>query len=198
MATFFPGLARARRHAIEVVQEAGETIFVPSNWFHTVENLHDTLSINHNWLNGSNVRHCWRHVELMMMRNNSSSSSRRHEGDTTTAAITTRAEAERDLHAAVPTTTDNSQVDDDVLLLWHVVSKKANEILECKYCGAAVTTIRRKSDLEGILFVLDGLLALIEQGGAFVLATRSDCNVAELRAGVVGLLSSVEESVDDI
>ncbi len=29
------------------LQGAGEAIFVPSGWHHTVENLQDTLSINH-------------------------------------------------------------------------------------------------------------------------------------------------------
>ena len=33
----------------KVVQEAGETIFVPSGWYHQVTNLVDTVSINHNW-----------------------------------------------------------------------------------------------------------------------------------------------------
>ena len=32
------------------VQEEGETIFVPSGWFHQVFNLEDTISINHNWV----------------------------------------------------------------------------------------------------------------------------------------------------
>jgi hypothetical protein len=41
------------------VQEAGEAIFVPSGWYHTVENLEDTLSINHNWLNAHNVHWAW-------------------------------------------------------------------------------------------------------------------------------------------
>lgn len=45
----FPGLKVARKHAFMVVQEARETIFVPSQWFHTVENLTACLSINHNW-----------------------------------------------------------------------------------------------------------------------------------------------------
>lgn len=33
----------------EVVQERGETIVVPSRWFHQVVNEALTLSINHNW-----------------------------------------------------------------------------------------------------------------------------------------------------
>ncbi|DBA81219.1 TPA: hypothetical protein ACH3X2_007033 [Trebouxia sp. C0005] len=51
----FPNLEKACQHTIECIQEAGETIFVPSGWHHTVENLEDTLSINHNWLNGYNI-----------------------------------------------------------------------------------------------------------------------------------------------
>lgn len=33
----------------DIVQEAGETMFVPSMWPHTVLNRLPTLSINHNW-----------------------------------------------------------------------------------------------------------------------------------------------------
>ena len=36
-------------------QEAGEAIFVPSGWHHTVHNLADTLSVNANWLNAYNA-----------------------------------------------------------------------------------------------------------------------------------------------
>ncbi|KAK9901594.1 hypothetical protein WJX75_003934 [Coccomyxa subellipsoidea] len=55
----FPNLAAARRHVIEVVQGVGEAIFVPSGWHHTVTNLEDTLSINHNWLNAFNLHWGW-------------------------------------------------------------------------------------------------------------------------------------------
>ena len=41
------------------LQEAGEALFVPSGWHHTVANLEDTLSINHNWLNAHNVHWAW-------------------------------------------------------------------------------------------------------------------------------------------
>ena len=40
---------------VEVIQEVGEIIFVPSGWFHQVRNIEDTISINHNWFNGSNI-----------------------------------------------------------------------------------------------------------------------------------------------
>ncbi|KAI0664786.1 Clavaminate synthase-like protein [Cubamyces menziesii] len=40
---------------IVIEQEAGETIFVPSGWYHQVENLTDCISINHNWCNSVNL-----------------------------------------------------------------------------------------------------------------------------------------------
>ncbi|KAH9943961.1 Clavaminate synthase-like protein [Amylocystis lapponica] len=49
----FPGFAQAR--AIVIDQEEGETIFVPSGWYHQVENLTACISINHNWCNSSNL-----------------------------------------------------------------------------------------------------------------------------------------------
>ncbi|KAJ1723527.1 JmjC domain-containing protein 4 [Coemansia erecta] len=52
-ATKFPRLNELR--TIEIVQEAGETIFVPSGWWHQVVNLEDTISINHNWGNEFNL-----------------------------------------------------------------------------------------------------------------------------------------------
>lgn len=42
-----------------VVQEAGDVLFVPSGWHHSVCNEVDTLSINHNWINGHNLQHSW-------------------------------------------------------------------------------------------------------------------------------------------
>lgn len=41
---------------IDIVQEEGEIIFVPSGWHHQVHNIEDAISINHNWLNGANIR----------------------------------------------------------------------------------------------------------------------------------------------
>jgi hypothetical protein len=40
---------------IEIFQHAGELLFVPSGWYHQVENLTDCISINHNWLTAHNV-----------------------------------------------------------------------------------------------------------------------------------------------
>eukprot|EP00092_Neocalanus_flemingeri_P001131 GFUD01001205.1.p1 GENE.GFUD01001205.1~~GFUD01001205.1.p1 ORF type:complete len:416 (+),score=87.05 GFUD01001205.1:31-1278(+) len=39
----------------EIIQNAGEVVFVPSGWHHQVTNLEDTISINHNWFNGCNI-----------------------------------------------------------------------------------------------------------------------------------------------
>jgi len=57
--TSFPLLDRAEAAAVVCVQASGEALFVPSGWHHTVDNLEDTASINHNWLNGNCVRHSW-------------------------------------------------------------------------------------------------------------------------------------------
>ncbi|XP_062260105.1 2-oxoglutarate and iron-dependent oxygenase JMJD4 isoform X1 [Platichthys flesus] len=48
---------------LEIIQEAGEIIFVPSGWHHQVYNLEDTISINHNWLNGCNVDIMWQFLQ---------------------------------------------------------------------------------------------------------------------------------------
>ncbi|XP_048238027.1 2-oxoglutarate and iron-dependent oxygenase JMJD4-like isoform X2 [Haliotis rufescens] len=50
------------QHRLEVYQEEGEIIFVPSGWHHQVYNVEDTISINHNWLNGCNIDICWEHI----------------------------------------------------------------------------------------------------------------------------------------
>ncbi|KAI4464775.1 arginine demethylase and lysyl-hydroxylase jmjd [Holotrichia oblita] len=39
----------------EIIQNTNEAIFVPSRWYHQVWNMKDTISINHNWINGCNI-----------------------------------------------------------------------------------------------------------------------------------------------
>ena len=46
-----------------IVQGANEALFVPSGWHHSVENVEDTLSINHNWLNAYNIHWSWKHMQ---------------------------------------------------------------------------------------------------------------------------------------
>lgn len=57
------------RHFV-VDQCAGETVFVPSGWYHQVRNLEATISVNHNWFNGCNVWHVWQmlHLEYALVR----------------------------------------------------------------------------------------------------------------------------------
>jgi len=46
-------------NVIEIVQESGQVIFVPTGWYHQVHNLEDTISINHNWINAFNIGKVW-------------------------------------------------------------------------------------------------------------------------------------------
>lgn len=50
----FPLLAFAPR--FKVIQDEGEVLFVPSEWYHTVRNERDTISINANWFNRHNLK----------------------------------------------------------------------------------------------------------------------------------------------
>ncbi|KAK6057705.1 JmjC domain protein [Cooperia oncophora] len=54
---------------ITLVQNPGEIVFVPTNWYHQVHNLEDALSINHNSLNASNIflvyKFLRRHLKLV-------------------------------------------------------------------------------------------------------------------------------------
>ncbi|KAI0709259.1 Clavaminate synthase-like protein [Earliella scabrosa] len=49
----FPNFTQASPIVVE--QGPGETIFVPSGWYHQVENLTACISINHNWCNSVNL-----------------------------------------------------------------------------------------------------------------------------------------------
>lgn len=62
----YPNLSRCK--PIEVVQDKGETIFVPSGWYHTVENVQDTVSINANWFNGYNLEWVFRALQDLVRR----------------------------------------------------------------------------------------------------------------------------------
>lgn len=48
-------LNKAYGHMQVITQRQGETIFIPSNWYHQVENLTDCISINRNWCNAHNL-----------------------------------------------------------------------------------------------------------------------------------------------
>jgi hypothetical protein len=51
----------------EIIQEAGEAIFIPSGWHHQVWNLEDTISVNHNWINGCNIEIMWTSLKDNLM-----------------------------------------------------------------------------------------------------------------------------------
>ncbi|XP_068637462.1 arginine-specific demethylase JMJ20 isoform X2 [Aristolochia californica] len=53
----FPGFKKAIW--LECTQEQNEVIFVPSGWYHQVQNMEDTISINHNWFNAYNLSWVW-------------------------------------------------------------------------------------------------------------------------------------------
>ena len=48
----------------EIIQRAGETLFVPSGWHHQVTNLGDTISINHNWFGAPTAERVWRFLKM--------------------------------------------------------------------------------------------------------------------------------------
>eukprot|EP00794_Sanderia_malayensis_P017460 gene17460-19207_t len=56
---------------LEIFQEEGEIVFVPSGWFHQVHNLEDTISINHNWTNAYGLDFMFQHLraELLLVEN---------------------------------------------------------------------------------------------------------------------------------
>lgn len=45
--------------SFEIIQCAGQTVFVPSGWHHQVWNMENTISVNHNWFNGCNIHWIW-------------------------------------------------------------------------------------------------------------------------------------------
>lgn len=55
---FDPGKHEGIKH-FDIIQEAGDAIFVPSGWYHQVQNVLDTISINHNWINACNIEYVW-------------------------------------------------------------------------------------------------------------------------------------------
>lgn len=48
----------------ELHQLPNEAVFVPSGWHHQVWNMEDTISINHNWFNGSHIEMIWKALQM--------------------------------------------------------------------------------------------------------------------------------------
>ena len=177
--TFYPGLKAARLHAIEVIQEATETIFVPSGWHHTVENMRPTLSVNHNWLNETNISWSWdklsREIEALHESKQDKSSSNPNVTEHTepdTGACCTRAII----------SDGTSQIEDDLYLMWILVSKKAEDTLLLLQQDS--TTNVEEDEMRGVLRsvipILQGIQHLIRTGRARGLKSRCQCNVNDL------------------
>ncbi|KAJ1969216.1 hypothetical protein IWQ62_000761 [Dispira parvispora] len=60
----FPNFSQAKVY--HVYQMPGQTLYVPSGWAHQVENIGDTVSINHNWGNAFNVSTLYNELELQL------------------------------------------------------------------------------------------------------------------------------------
>lgn len=169
MSILYPGLQYARQYAFSVRQPSGATLFVPSNWFHTVENIEDTLSINHNWMNGANIRKCWHYVESKVRRSPvraSTASTKGADVDSTVGAVL-------------------EKIDDDVQLVWEVVEKKASSYIQLDAGSLSPT---QTQDLVGILFVVDGLLALYNDRNLHVDATKEFDKIKQIRHTIKTLL----------
>jgi hypothetical protein len=203
---FFPGLVEARKYAIEVVQEAGETIFVPSCWHHTVENLAPTLSINHNWLNGNNVAMSWKKLQteidaldqgksseapkMVLVNDDKAILQDTHRED----AGSTHESFVRDSNPSE--SSDMSQVGDDLVLLWLVLSNKARKIMTTT--SVANGSYMKDSDdndalnkynLSAILPILEEIQKMVSSGNDFGLVERSECDVELLIRQVNGFLN---------
>ncbi|CAF1491018.1 unnamed protein product, partial [Adineta steineri] len=56
----------SKPYPIEFIQEPGDIVFVPSEWYHDVTNIGYTISINHNWFNAFNIFRIWKHLCLTL------------------------------------------------------------------------------------------------------------------------------------
>jgi hypothetical protein len=56
----------SKPYSIEFIQEPGDILFVPSEWYHHVINIGYTISINHNWFNAFNIFRIWKHLCLTL------------------------------------------------------------------------------------------------------------------------------------
>lgn len=178
LSVLYPGLQYARQYSFSIRQQSRETIFVPSNWFHTVENVDDTLSINHNWLNGANIKQCWQYVDSKVRR------SRLHARNEQSQQASNYVRSSDVVSTANDT---NENIDDDVLLLWEVVEKKAKFYIKQSESNL---TSKHKHDLFGILHVVDGILDLYSAVDLLTIASRELDKIKQLRHAIAVLATT--------
>lgn len=53
---------------ITLIQNPNETLFVPTDWYHEVWNIEDSISINHNWFNACNLMKIWTNLKDHYLR----------------------------------------------------------------------------------------------------------------------------------
>ena len=181
LSALYPGLRYARQHSLSIQQHCGETIFVPSNWFHTVENVVDTLSINHNWLNGANVRQCWQYVAWKVQQ------TRIHTSDKENAQTI----IDKGSSDVVSNVNDAAaeNIDDDVFLMWEVVEKKAKFYIDQSETTGSLTS-QEKLDLSGILHVCDGILELYNEIEFLPHAPKELKKIRQMRYAIETLLKT--------
>lgn len=191
--TFFPGLRKVRQYAMKIIQTAGETIFVPSKWYHTVENLEATLSINHNWINRANLWYSWEKVRserIALGKNPPRRNSQPEEQSTPAASDPTvvrdcpcvddghQAGGRPRLMEANNDITDCG-VDGDLQLLWLIVGKKSNAILNQQQIGGSLQQ-KDADDLRALKVVLEGMVQLVQEGYVNDFTNDSDQSLNKL------------------
>lgn len=182
-AVLFPGLKFARKVAFEVIQETGETIFVPSGWHHTVENLEDTLSINHNWLNGYNLKGSWEKLkrELLLASERRKADAER-KGISDFLVIDTVRGAGAAVNESPESFDDDSlQASGDLVLLYDIIAYQVSKNLPTL----------SSSDLTCMRDVLSDIIALFaggEGGYEGALNRRTEWKGSELLKIIEGAL----------
>ncbi len=168
----YPGLSVARGYTYTVIQKAGETIFVPSGWHHTVENLEDTMSVNHNWINGYNLKWSWDRVSAEL----AALSVGDEERETSSAEI-----------ESTPNPYDSQetlQVQGDLVLLYDIIADRIDNHF------SALTF----ADLTTIVGVLTNLVDVVEgKGDNFGVKDRTNWRGNEHLTKARGALLDLED-----
>ena len=120
-------------------------------------------SINHNWLNGANIHWSWQKL--------------RTELESLFAHSLEHCSLEcNNPNSRQDQSGDSAQIGDDLLLLWYVLSKKAQWAMASSTQSKDAAT----NDLIAIHPILKDIKQFVEQGKDHGLTTRCHCNIDEL------------------